>query len=396
MKLSVIIVNYNVKYLLEQCLHSLQKALQGISSDIWVIDNASTDGSLAYLCPRFPEVNFIANPENSGFAHANNQAIRQAQGEYLLLLNPDTLVGENTLRQCLDFMEATPQAGGAGCRMLNPDGSFAFESRRGFPSPLTSFYKMTGLCSLFPYSRHFGKYYMRYLSEEKAHPIEVISGAFMFLRKKAIDKSGLLDEDFFMYGEDIDLSFRISRAGYQNYYIPAPILHYKGESTKKDSLRYVKIFYEAMLIFFRKHYPHSTVFLSFPIQTAIYLRASLAVGKRIGDKGKQLLGIEKKEFKPHFLVAGTSESILEIQEICRKNHLDEKHTYLSADEKNLPQELLKTEWKKEKYTHFVFDREVFSYSFIFGLLKSMPSHHLEIGTYSSQTKILITPRNNYQ
>ena len=179
----------------------------------------------------------------------------------MLLLNPDTLVAEDTLRSCLDFLDARPTVGAVGVRMLNSDGSFAPESRRGLPTPFTSFCKMTGLWTLFPKSRLFGRYYMRYLNPDEANPIEVISGAFNMVRRKALDQIGLLDEDFFMYGEDIDLSYRLLQGGWENYYLPCTILHYKGESTVKSSFRYVNVFYKAMLIFFNKHYGprHRTV-----------------------------------------------------------------------------------------------------------------------------------------
>lgn len=213
MKLSVVIVNYNVKYFLEQCLVSVLKATEDITSEIFVVDNASSDDSLEYLIPRFPKVRFIENKENVGFSRANNMAIKQSTGEYVLLLNPDTLIGENVLKDCITWMDSCAKTGGLGVKMLGADGAFAFESRRGFPSPMTSFYKITGLCNLFPYSRRFGKYYLRYLDKNQINRIDIISGAYMFLRREALNESGLLDESFFMYGEDIDLSYRITLVG---------------------------------------------------------------------------------------------------------------------------------------------------------------------------------------
>ena len=244
MKLTVVIVNYNVCYYLEQCLLSVQKALEGIEGEIYVVDNHSKDGSVAYLSARFPVVHFIDSNHNLGFARANNIAIRQSCGEYVLLLNPDTIVGEHTLSDVLQFMDAHPQAGGAGVMMHNTDGSRANESRRAIPTPMVSFRKMLGFNS---------RYYMSHLPWDKPGRIEVISGAFCMLRRRALDQIGLLDEDFFMYGEDIDLSYRLLKGGFENWYIPSPILHYKGESTEKSSFRYIHVFYEAMLIFFRKH-----------------------------------------------------------------------------------------------------------------------------------------------
>ena len=275
MKLSVVIVSYNVRLLLEACLQSVEKALKGIDGEIFVVDNHSSDDSVTYLEPRFPDVHFIANKENLGFARANNQAIRQSQAEYVLLLNPDTVVYENTLRDSLAFMDAHPEAGGVGVRMLTRDGDPAPESRRAVPTPWIAFLKMIGFSS---------KYYMSHLPWDQPGQIEVISGAYCMLRHKALDQIGLLDEDFFMYGEDIDLSYRLLKGGWQNWYLPLDIIHYKGESTQKSSFRYVHVFYQAMLIFFRKHYGNLSFLLSLPIQAAIYFRAFMALMYMLGDR----------------------------------------------------------------------------------------------------------------
>ena len=274
-RLSIVIVSYNVKYYLEQCLRSVARATEGLQAEVWVVDNASTDGTMAYLRPRFPWVRFIENADNRGFSAANNQAIRQSAGEYVLLLNPDTIVGEDVLKGCVAFLDQHPRAGAVGVRMLNTDGSFAPESRRGVPTPFTSFCKMSGLCRLFPYSRVFGRYYMRYLDAGHASQIEIISGAFNMLRRKALDQVGLLDERFFMYGEDVDLSYRLLLGGWQNWYLPLNILHYKGESTVKSSFRYVHIFYNAMLLFFNKHYGRRYRLLGLLVRLAVCGRAGL-------------------------------------------------------------------------------------------------------------------------
>ncbi len=280
MKLSVVIVSYNVKHYLWQCLRSLYLSAQGIDMEVFVVDNNSTDGSIAYLRQHFPQVKYIENKDNRGFSRANNQAIRLARGEYVLLLNPDTFLTEHTLSDCLRFMDAHPAAGATGVAMHGHNGAFALESRRGLPSPWTSFCKMTGLCSAFPRSRRFGGYYMQYLDKNQPAQIEVISGAFMFIRHEALRQVGLLDEDFFMYGEDIDLSYRLLKGGWQNWYVPTPILHYKGESTQKSSYRYVYVFYEAMLIFFNKHYSHRYFLLSLLIRLAVLLRAGIDMLQR--------------------------------------------------------------------------------------------------------------------
>ncbi|MDR0507321.1 MAG: glycosyltransferase family 2 protein [Dysgonamonadaceae bacterium] len=280
MKLSIVIVNYNVKYYLEQCLDSVFKSIQDIDTEIFVVDNHSSDQSLEYLIPKFPGVHFIDNQENIGFSRANNQAIELSQGEYVLLLNPDTVLGENTLTKVCCFMDANSQAGAVGVKMLDGFGCFLPESKRGFPSPWNSFARLSGLIRLFPHTKLFGGYHLRYLDENKTHKVDVLAGAFMMLRRETIEKSGSLDNSFFMYGEDIDLSYRINQAGYYNFYIPEPIIHYKGESTKKN-IRYVKHFYEAMLIFFKKHYPHSNRLFKWTIQIAIVMTGFLSAIQKI-------------------------------------------------------------------------------------------------------------------
>ncbi|MBP7496631.1 MAG: glycosyltransferase [Bacteroidales bacterium] len=286
MQLSIIIVNYNVRYFLEQCLVSVTKAVKEIESEIFVVDNNSVDGSVQMIKEKFPKVNLIENKKNTGFSKANNQAIRLAKGKYILLLNPDTVVEEDTFNKVLSFMEQHPDAGSTGVKMLNGQGKYLPESKRSLPNPEVAFYKIFGLSVLFPKSKKFGKYHLGYLDKDKIHKVDVLSGAFMFIRKDALDKTGLLDEDFFMYGEDIDLSYRITKAGYTNYYYPETrIIHYKGESTKLKSLNYVRMFYKAMIIFARKHFSQKRAgTLSFLINIAIFLRAGIAVIKRLTDK----------------------------------------------------------------------------------------------------------------
>lgn len=282
MKLSIVVVNYNVKYFLEQCLHSVYKALQNIEPEIFVVDNNSVDGSCSMIKEKFPQVTLIENKKNVGFSKANNQAIKISRGEYVLLLNPDTVVQEDTFRKCIDFMDNHPDAGALGVKMIDGKGNFLPESKRGLPTPDVAFYKIFGLSRLFPKSKTFGRYHLGYLSSEKTHEVEILAGAYMFLRKSALDKTGLLDEAFFMYGEDIDLSYRIIKAGYKNYYLAdTTIIHYKGESTKKGSLNYVLVFYNAMIIFAQKHFTKSN-FKKFSslIHLAIYLRAGLSILKR--------------------------------------------------------------------------------------------------------------------
>lgn len=289
-KLTIIVVNYNVKHYLDQCLLSVRRAIDGMDAEVVVVDNHSRDGSVEYLSDRHPDVRFIASCHNLGFAKANNLAIRQTESEYVLLLNPDTVVGEGIIKQTVAFMDAHPNAGACGVKMLQTDGKPARESRRGMPSPIVAFYKMAGLTARFPRSHRFGRYYMGWLSWDDPAQVEVLSGAFFLARRKVLDEVGLLDEDFFMYGEDIDLSYRILKAGYENWYVPATILHYKGESTAKSSFRYVHVFYDAMLIFLRKHYGHLTFLISLPIKAAIYLKASVALISTVHQRARKMLG----------------------------------------------------------------------------------------------------------
>lgn len=279
MKLSIVIVNYNVKYFLEQCLHSVQNACQGLKAEIFVVDNNSVDGSIKMVKEKFPEVYLIENKDNKGFSAANNQAIRLAKGEYILLLNPDTIVEDDTLIKVTEFMDLHPDAGGLGVKMLDGKGKFLPESKRGLPTPIVSFFKVFGLSYLFPKSRLFGTYHLGFLDKDKTHQVDVLAGAFMLLRKKVLDKIGLLDESFFMYGEDIDLSYRITQAGYHNYYYPGTrIIHYKGESTKKSSLNYIFVFYNAMIVFAKKHFSKKNArTFSIMINLAIYFRAFISI-----------------------------------------------------------------------------------------------------------------------
>ena len=286
MKLTVVIVNYNVEYFLEQCLNSTFKALEAVAGEVFVVDNNSIDGSVKMVEEKFPQVHLIANKENTGFSVANNQAMKLAKGEYVLLLNPDTLVEEDTFKQVVAFMDAHPEAGGLGCKMVDGKGVFLPESKRGLPTPTVAFYKIFGLSKLFPKSKKFGRYHLSYLDKEEIHEIDVLSGAFMLMRKQVLDEVGLLDEAFFMYGEDIDLSYRIILGGYKNYYYPKTrIIHYKGESTKKSSVNYVFVFYNAMIIFAKKHFSQKNAkTFSLLINLAIYFRASMALGARFLKK----------------------------------------------------------------------------------------------------------------
>lgn len=289
MLLSIVIVNYNVKYFLKQCLASVYGSERRLGDgselevDVWVVDNDSVDGSVEMVEHDFPEVHVIANKENVGFARANNQALARATGECLLLLNPDTIVERDTLVRCADFMAAHSECGGLTVKMVDGRGRFLKESKRGFPTPEASFYKISGLIHLFPRSRRVAAYYMGHLPDDEVNEIEIMPGAFLMFRREVYENIGGLDESYFMYGEDIDFSWRIRLAGWKNYYLPETrIVHYKGESTKKGSMNYVYTFYNAMSIFVRKYFSGSGArMFNLLLHVAIWLRAAAAWLQRI-------------------------------------------------------------------------------------------------------------------
>ncbi|MBD3287314.1 glycosyltransferase [candidate division KSB1 bacterium] len=259
-ELSIIIVNFNVKELLEQTLLSVKRATHQISKEIFVVDNASTDGSVGMIRQKFPEVKLIANKENIGFGKANNQAMAHAQGRFFVILNPDTVVQEDTFSVIIDFFEKNSRAGMVGCKILNPDGSLQLACRRSFPTPWVGFTRIVGLSRIFPKSKLFGKYNLTYLDPDETYEVEAISGSFMVVRSEVAQEVGFFDESFFMYGEDLDWCYRIQEAGWKIYYVPdTKIIHFKGESTKKAGIDLTIEFYRAMRLFVQKHY-HSRYF----------------------------------------------------------------------------------------------------------------------------------------
>lgn len=377
MKLTVIIVNYNVKYFVEQCLISVERALQGLEGEVFVVDNHSQDGSIDYLKPRFPWVKFIESNHNNGFAKANNMAIRQSEGQYLLLLNPDTFVAEDVLRKAVDFMDGHPKAGGVGVRMHNSDGTLAMESRRGLPTPMVSFLKMLGRSD---------RYYMTHLSWNEPARIDIISGAFCMVRREAIDAVGMLDEDFFMYGEDIDLSYRLLKGGYENWFLPLDILHYKGESTHKSSFRYVHVFYQAMLIFFRKHYSHLSLLITLPIKFAICFRAMMACVMTMYWNMRKSLGfIDRSHTQTVYLFKGSDEMIAECRELARRKGLTE---IAECREQACRKGLTEASGSLQP-TCIVYDTDTYSFTQLLSEAANAVQP-LKIGTYSRRTKVLIT------
>ena len=368
---------------------SVFKATKNIDTEVFVVDNHSRDGSVDYLTDRFPAVNIISSNHNLGFARANNIAIRQCSGDYVLLLNPDTIVGENALDEVVAFMDAHPKAGGVGVCMLKVDGTPAMESRRGFPTPLTAFYKMSGLCARFPKSRRFGHYYMGYLPWNSAERIEVISGAFCMVRHEALDKIGLLDEDFFMYGEDIDLSYRLLKGGYENWYVPARILHYKGESTHKSSFAYVHVFYDAMFIFFRKHYGHLSLLFSVPVKGAILVKATAALFKMLIGRVRKSLGFfsRNRVATTSYVFIGCNDALERCRKIARKKGLDA--TFCEGTAESLPRGHVDVPMPKGDVVA-VYDVGSYSYEQIFDIFASDDNKGVGIGTFDKSTGTIIT------
>ena len=388
MKLSVVIVSYNVSHYLLQCLDSLQRALRGIDGEVIVVDNHSRDNSVSLVHQAHPEVKVIENLHNLGFSKANNIALRQAKGEYALLLNPDTIVADNTIRDCIAFLDLHPDAGAAGVMMLNADGTVAPESRRGVPTPLTSFYKLSGLCRMFPRSPRFGRYYLGHLPWQTPQQIDIVSGAFCMLRRSVLDKVGLLDEDYFMYGEDIDLSYRILKQGATNWYLPYPILHYKGESTQKSSFRYVHVFYQAMLIFFRKHFSHLGLLVTLPIKTAIWFKALVALVAMLTNRMRRSLGFVDRHSDCssfQYLCFGSRSMVSSCGEILGKHGL-RWSSYDSSD----PIYINKVATAQTEPSVIVLDPQRFSFAAMLSIMRQTANSAVFLGTFQPFTKSIIT------
>lgn len=392
MKLSVVIVNYNVSHYLLQCVDSLSHALRGTDSEVIVVDNHSRDNSVTLLRQYHPEVRIVENLHNLGFAKANNIAIRQSRGEYVLLLNPDTIVSESVVKGVISFLDSHPEAGSAGVRMLNADGTVAPESRRGVPTPMTAFYKLSGLCGMFPNSRRFGRYYLGHLSWDSPQQIEVVSGAFCMLRTSVLKKVGLLDEDYFMYGEDIDLSYRILKSGATNWYVPETILHYKGESTHKSSFRYVHVFYQAMHIFFRKHFSHLGLFISIPIKTAIIVKASSALLLMLTERMRMSLGFARRNnglTAGPMLFVGSDSMVATCREISNKHGLEATLCICSSlNEVSSYVDRLSDETGKALTV--VFDPEKFDYGSMLSFVSDNHMRNISLGVFQPSTSSIIT------
>lgn len=371
MQLSIIIVNYNVKYFLEQCLQSVLLATKNCTAEIFVVDNNSTDGSKQFLEPLFKEVHFIWLPKNIGFAKANNIALAKTSGDYILFLNPDTIVAEDSFEKTITFLQKNTAIGALGVKMIDGSGQFLKESKRAFPSPSISLFKILGLANLFPKSKLFAKYHMGHLSVNENNEVDVLAGAFMLVPKVVLNVVGSFDEAFFMYGEDVDLSYRIQKAGYKNYYFAkTTILHFKGESTKKGSLNYVRLFYKAMNLFVHKHYKsgNAAVF-TFLINIGIGFRAFLAALTSV-------FKVDKKTFikdKTNFIISdeGNYTKVVEILSVHNESVMGRVNIF-NNDKKNTINDISTIQSYLKRDTAVVFCQNHLSVSKIIQLVQQFP------------------------
>ena len=377
MQLSVVIVNYNVKYFLEHCLLSVVKACSNIDAEILVVDNNSTDSSSDYFKNKFPSVNFYWLAENLGFGKANNYALQFAKGDYILFLNPDTIVGENCFKDCISFFQKNKNCGALGVRMIDGAGNFLKESKRGFPNAAVGFYKAIGLANLFP--KTFGQYHATHLLEKDNNKVDVLAGAFMMLSKKAIEITKGFDEDFFMYGEDIDLSYRVKKAGLENYYFgEKTIVHFKGESTTQKGDVYFNNFYGAMKLFVDKHYNKNAFWKTF-IYLGVFIRKNIAI-----VKNKFVSKAINVTIKSTLIIGNANESA------AAKTLLEKGNTNIKITETNNKTEIQNI-LQKEKIDQIVFCNELFSYEY---MLESMNEYkNFSFAFYSNQTNTIVGSSN---
>lgn len=383
MEVSIIIVNYRVKYFLEQTILSAKEALVGFQGEIIVIDNDSCDDSIHFLRERFPDVVFIENKENIGFARANNIGINESTGKFVLILNPDTIITKDTISDCMNWMKNHDDCGAIGVKMLDGNGSFLPESKRSFPTPWVSFCKIFGLSKLFPYSQHFAKYHLLYLSTDEPHKVDILSGAFMFVRSEVLKKVKGFDSDFFMYGEDIDLSYRMIKEGYNNYFLPTSIIHYKGESTKKDSMKYVQVFYDAMLIFYKKHYPHYSYAYGIFIRAGILIRALIAAQKRFFLKLVCPLKAGISEPTKWCIVSDNSREIEQAIELGTNDSISTINLENLNDYISLHNDL-----------DVIFDNRDYSYKEIVRMIEKNSQNGVRFHIFSGQNGMIISPKSN--
>ena len=380
---SVIIVSYKVRYYIEQCLYSVLRSVP--DAEIFVVDNDSADGSVEFLRKRFPQVAVIDNGCNAGFGKANNIALAKATGRYVLFLNPDTVVAERTIPGCIEYMDAHPDTGAVGVRMQYGDGHFALESRRSLPTPSVAFWHMTGIGRLFSHSRVFAKYHLSYLDRDRECRIDVVSGAYMFIRKEALDKIGGFDEAFFMYGEDIDLSYRILQQGYKNCYLPLPIVHYKGESTNKTSYRYAKVFYDAMNIFFDKHFKRYSRLFAVLVKMVVGVKKiSTYVGQNIWARRRMLA-----DFRKNCLYVGRKETFADVERLLSRSDILINPRFVEP--RDGVEDSLRG-FMADDVEAVLFDTGVFSYDEVLDWMYARASENKRytMGLYSGESGRLIT------
>ena len=380
---SVIIVSYKVRYYIEQCLYSVLRSVP--DAEIFVVDNDSADGSVEFLRKRFPQVEVIDNGCNAGFGKANNIALAKATGRYVLFLNPDTVVAERTIPGCIEYMDAHPDTGAVGVRMQYGDGHFALESRRSLPTPSVAFWHMTGIGRLFSHSRVFAKYHLSYLDRDRECRIDVVSGAYMFIRKEALDKTGGFDEAFFMYGEDIDLSYRILQQGYKNCYLPLPIVHYKGESTNKTSYRYAKVFYDAMNIFFDKHFKRYSRLFAVLVKMVVGVKKiSTYVGQNIWARRRMLA-----DFRKNCLYVGRKETFADVERLLSRSDILINPRFVEP--RDGVEDSLRG-FMADDVEAVLFDTGVFSYDEVLDWMYARASENKRytMGLYSGESGRLIT------
>ena len=365
MQLSVIILNYNVRYFLEQCVLSVQKALEGIDGEIIVIDNASSDDSCEMMKAKFPHIKLIENQDNLGFPKGNNIGVAQAKGEYICILNPDTVVAEDTFFKILNSQLPTrnSQLGIIGCKLIDGAGNFLPESKRGVPTPWVAFTKIFGLYKI---SNYFGKYYAQHLSENESGKVDILVGAFMVMKRKLYLEVGGFDENCFMYSDDIDLSYLVLKAGKSNYYFhETSVIHYKGESTVRDGT-YMKRFREAMQFFYKKHFKKSRFF---------------DVMMQVGSFVFSLL--KKNQQKNEVRII--DEYIVFSRENLELN-LSKKATYLS--------DFNQFENQSQKNLEIIFDTTTFSFAEIITFMQLNKSKNLSFKNYISSSNYLIGSNNS--
>jgi len=376
---SIIIVSYKVMHYIEQCIDSVRRSVP--DAQIIVVDNNSGDGSVEYIESRCPGVRVIANTDNLGFGKANNLALELVETPYVLFLNPDTVVGEDTIPACIAHMESHPETGAIGVSMQYGNGRFALESRRSIPTPYVSFCHMTGLGRLFPRSRKLARYHLTYLDNSAECPIEVVSGAYMFARTDLVKRLGGFDPDFFMYGEDIDLSYRILKAGYSNRYLPVPIVHYKGESTVKTTYHYAKVFYDAMLIFYGKHFHDRNRLFPFVVRMTVKAKQiSTFIGQNI-RAGRNRLVPEREAC----LFVGSRENFEKASDLVVKSRF--LRDMVLASDSNLNELAVDGDRRA-----VVFDVQSFSYREIMDWMRSMAlsGRFLTMCLYNAATGCIIS------